>query len=33
MKHLSLTKKIMAVATLSLALSTEANAADTFVLF
>ena len=33
MKHLSLTKKIMAVALLSLALSTEANAADTFVSF
>ena len=33
MKHLSLTKKIMAMALLSLALSTEANAADTFVSF
>ena len=33
MKHLSLTKKIMAVALLSLALSTESNAADTFVSF
>ncbi|MBR3111424.1 MAG: glycosyl hydrolase 115 family protein [Prevotella sp.] len=33
MKHLSLTKKIMAVALLSLALSTEANATDTFVSF
>ena len=33
MKHLSLTKKIMAVALLSLALSSEMKAADTFVSF
>jgi len=33
MKHLLLTKKIMVLAMLSLALSTEVRAADTFVVF